>query len=102
MKKCREKKTTRSVFPYYRKDEIGVLASSFNNMLQYTHELIMSLNQTIEQLQDEKEKVRIQQLLETTGGAEGAAGADQPISSTIHWIPYAGRRRRSMRKISAR
>ena len=50
-------------FPYYRKDEIGVLASSFNNMLQYTHELIMSLNQTIEQLQDEKEKVRIQQLL---------------------------------------
>ncbi len=28
--KMQEKKTTRSVFPYYRKDEIGVLASSFS------------------------------------------------------------------------
>lgn len=50
-------------FPYRKNDEIGMLAVSFNHMVRYTRELFEQLNQSIEQLKEEKEKVRIEQLL---------------------------------------
>lgn len=50
-------------FSYEKKDEIGVLAKSFNHMVCYSRELFEQLNQIIVQLKEEKERVRIQQLL---------------------------------------
>ena len=49
--------------PFRGENEIGVLAKSFNHMVVYTRELFAQLNQSIEQLKEEKERVRIQQLL---------------------------------------
>lgn len=50
-------------FPYEKKDEIGVLAASFNHMVKYSRDLFEQLNLIIRQLKEEKEKVRIEQLL---------------------------------------
>lgn len=50
-------------FPYRKKDEIGMLAESFNHMVHYTRDLFEQLNQSIVNLEEEKEKVRIEQLL---------------------------------------
>ena len=62
MQKAGEKKY-KIDFPYKKKDEIGVLASSFDHMVTYSRELFEKLNHTISQLKEEKEKVRIEQLL---------------------------------------
>lgn len=50
-------------FSYEKNDEIRVLADSFNGMVRYTKELFEEQERAIEQLKEEKERVRIEQLL---------------------------------------
>lgn len=50
-------------FVYTKNDEIGMLTNSFNHMNTYTRELLQQKNNSIKQLQEEKERVRIEQLL---------------------------------------
>ena len=50
-------------FPYRKNDEIRVLADSFNEMVGYTKKLFLEQEEYIEQLKEEKERVRIEQLL---------------------------------------
>ncbi len=51
----------RFIYPF--DDEVGQLGKSFNYMLDEINELVEKLNGTISQLREEKERVRIEQLL---------------------------------------
>lgn len=50
-------------FPYPYQNEVGSLSASSNQMLRRIHTLMEEQQQTIRQLQEEKEKVRIEQQL---------------------------------------
>lgn len=50
-------------FSYPHSDEVGVLSESFNSMLAETQRLIISKEEYIEQLKEEKENVRREQML---------------------------------------
>ena len=60
---CVEYQNDMQDFEYPYHNEIGTLARSFNSMLSHIHLLLEEQEKYIEQLQDEKERVRVEQQL---------------------------------------